>query len=721
MPLTDESILQENSGATSAQSTTIAPSLQAGTTAGSTVLVVIVGGISFSAVPTGFVLVEEVARSSSSAIRLYRKDSVAAAETSWTWTAVANSGFAWWAAEATDIAQDATFNVSAELDNGTTITDGATRSTGTTSPTYAQQTMALAFHGSYLSTTSSLQTGTWGSHTNDFVEVANQRSTVSGTGQQAGLSVSRKFLSTSATLECTATITGPSASEVGWGMVVALAAADSPVTLPLVFHTGFEYGTHGGLGAGGAVGAPKLADNATGTFGTGYLVQAGSARNGSYGLRVVQAGAAAYVQWSAGTGASFPLSQNTAVAGFSVKAVSSTGVVVLAELQPNVGTICQVVYDTTTSKIGVRWGSGGTVSYQSGTTAVGAWAWVDVRTTGWKTTTWHVDWQVEEGGVLTAQASPADLTGQTASVFSAFRLGGNLAQTVTADFDDLCLSNFAGAWPLTIHKVLGLTVDTGATPTLTGTSTNFSVFTANTTLAAWNATNARNAVDEVPPTISASSDGVCQTAVAASDYIEFPMAPPTLSDTEIITAVCMEAAMWGGTGSGSGTIGLRGWDGTTETVLLPTSVSWDPDSLTTPSATVPPWVRYQWNRVGGWTKTALDAACVRFGFSSDATPDMGMHVVYLEAAIRQAQAATVIGESGSVALEANVNPYTTGVRSLVTTTPSDQGTTLNWTDAGGPHTQPVAAASTDTQTLDAEAGEVTFQELVSENELPDRE
>jgi hypothetical protein len=715
-------IVQEQTGASTATGTSVVVSLPSGTAAGNAVVVVVACDHTVApTLATDFIL-DRAAKNSSmpEGFSVYSRPNVGASETSWTFTLSIASHFVWHCAE---VANLGSVDVTVAAANTGTLTDGATRSTGTTAANGYLDNLCVAVHA-LARVTGSGTLGSWSGQTADFAEVAEVAQDVAGPDESYGLAVSHRFNSgTFGPYESTATWAAGTATTVrGWAAMVVYGAADSQSTTPLVFHTGFEQGTHHGIASTLGIGVPKLSDGAIGTHGTSYLIQSGSARNGGYGLRIVQSAAAACVLWSATSAATaMPGSQGTLVAGFSVRPVSGSGVVALAEVAPIAGTICQVVYNHSTNKIGVRWGSGGTVAYQAGTTALDAWAWVDLRVSGFKTATWHVDWQLEESGVETLQSSPADLTSQTVSVLAQIRLGGNLAQTMTADFDDLCLSNFSGAWPLTIHKVLGLTVDTGGTPTLSGTSTNFSRFTANGTLAAIDAATAALLVDERPPVFSASSDGVCQTATAASDYIEFPMATYALGDAEIISAVCMEAAMWGGTGAGTGTVGLRGWDGTTETVLLPTSIVWDPDSATTGSSTVPPWVRYQWSRVGGWTKAALDAAAVRFGFSTDATPDMGMHVVYLAVAVRQAQAATVIGEAGSVALEANVNPYTTGVRSLVTTTPSDQGTTLNWTDAGGPHTQIVAAASTDTQTLDAGAGEVTFVELVSGNELPDRE
>jgi hypothetical protein len=96
------------------------------------------------------------------------------------------------------------------------------------------------------------------------------------------------------------------------------------------------------------------------------------------------------------------------------------------------------------------------------------------------------------------------------------------------------------------------------------------------------------------------------------------------------------ASLWGGTGSGTGTLGMRGWDGTAEVSFEEPGTSFDPDSLTTASATYPMWYSGMWGVGTRWTPTLLNAAALRVGFSTDATPDMGVSCVGLEVAVRQA-------------------------------------------------------------------------------------
>jgi hypothetical protein len=705
--------VHENSGTiTRAGGTTSVTVSLAGTdstTAGNVAVVFITSQVNLAA-PAGW----SADKSINNTLWAYTSPELTAGETSWnfTYTSAGSIAFSWYVAELSGIDPAVPLEVTASA--GANIGDGGTASTGTTPQSAALDVVVFAVFE--VQQAAGTETQSWDSYTNGFEELVDIAPGFAGAWQ---LAVARKSVSgQTGQFSSTATLATTASSSLVNAMVVSYLAANSPIVAPLAHFLGFEWGTIGG--ANSATGVTNMMGaaltNTTGTWNTNYLIQAASDRASGYGLRVARSAVAAYVR--AGN-----LAVKSASFGFNVRVVSATGTVVVAEVANDLGSVvrAQLLYDSATSQFGVRCGTTGTTSWQSGTTATNTWVWVDLRVKC-TTTTWRAEWRLETGaGVYTDQAA-AELTGQSAgNTFHVLHLGSATAHTVTADFDDVCLSAFYAAYPLGPHEVRLLTVDPAGTPTLSGTSSNFNVFTANTTLAAWNATNARNAVDEVPPTISASADGVCQVNLAASDYIEFPMQNPTLAADEIISGVRELAAMWGGTGTGTGTVGIRSWDGTTETTLIAASVSYDPGSPTAVSSTEPYWQCAMWPMPNGWTAAKLAAAALRFGFSTDATPDMGAHVLYLEYATRKATTTTVVGEAGGVTLESNVNPNTTGVRSLVTTTPSDQGTTLNWTDAGGPHTQSVAAASTDTQTLDAEAGEVTFIEVVSENEDPDRE
>jgi hypothetical protein len=725
LPLSADDFVQESSGSNSrpagSTSLVIDPTTGSnpgwtGTTAGNTLLLIITSQVGLTT-PAGF----SADKSNASLLWVYSKSEVAAGETSWTVTFSAlgaTAGFSWYVAEVAGVDPAVPLEVSATAAGGP-LANGATLSSGTTPQSAALDVVVLAAFAVQQAVGS--ETQSWSGYTNDYEELADVASNVAGAHQ---LAVARKVVSgATGQFETTATLATSASTAPTKALIVAYRAANSPIVAPLTHFLGFGWGTHGGLSSHSGVTnmMGTVLGGAVGTWGTNHLIQAASARSSGYGLRIVQSGSAAYVRTGDLGGINGVKSGSF---GKNVRVVSATGTVVVAEIANNAATLtfARLMYDTSTSKFGVRCGTTGTIQWQSGTTALNTWVWVDFRVKV-NTTVWRVEWRIETAADTYTGQTAAELTGQDGgNGFQCLHFGANAAQTVTADFADVCLSTYYAAYPLTPHQVRLLTVDPAGTPTLSGTSTNFSVFTANGTLAAWNAVNARNAVDEVPPTVSASADGVCQTAVAASDYIEFPMAAPTLADDEIVAGVRMLAAMWGGTGTGTGTVGIRSWDGTTETTMIDTSVSYDAGSPTAVSSTEPRWQCAMWPSTNGWTQAELDALALRFGFSTDATPDMGVHVLYLEYATRKAVAGTVVGEAGGVALESNTNPNTTGTRSVTLDTPADQGATLNWSVGGTPDSQAVAASSSHTETLDAaDAAQVDYVEVVSENELADRE
>lgn len=673
MPLSADNVIHENTG-TTASGTSHVVSLAGtdSTTAGNTVLVF----IATTSDPTnsGFVQAKV-----STNLQVLVKSDTAAAETSWTFTTVGTVTTAWYVVEMSNV--DLVEPLDASASNTGSVGNGGTLSTGTTGLNAGLSTVEFAMFGGGGHASSS-----WAGYTNGFTEAAD----VSATSTTLGLAVARKFTDgTTGTFESTATLSTSSGASATYALMVVFRAADSPVVAPLHILAGMEWGTHGGAAAPGSA---SMFGGTTapigGTWGTNYLVQAASARNSSYGLRIVHSASWNYVpigSFSSKTSATF---------GLDVRVVSATGTVVVAQ----VGSNFYLLYDSSATKFGMRCGSTGTVSWQSGTTALNTWVWIDVRVKS-STSTWHAEWRIETGtGVYTDQAA-ADLTGQSAgSTMPGFIAGANgTNQTMTADYDNIVISTFYVAYPLGPHQVKLLTVDPAGTPTISGTTTNFSTFASNGTLTAWNATTARNAVDEVPPTVSASADGVVQTTTAASDYMEFPMATYTLGPTEFVNGVRMLAPLWSGAGAGAGDLAIRGWDGTVETALA-TASAITPGSPTAVSSTAPVWRCGMWQSTNGWTQAELDAAALRVGFSGDATPDMGVSAVYLEVAVGQTRTMPLFGTMASV----QEDPTRLGAVSVTMTAPdAGASSSLYYEENTSPTTVPVTAGTTTTQQINA--------------------
>jgi hypothetical protein len=726
VPLGVDNVVQENwGGTTGADSTTAAVSLPSGTTAGNTLLAAVTCDsipATFT-LPSGWIKDLDTGSSNHPPVLFCRKppDLVGAGETSWTFTNSSALKWAWYVKEVTGLDPADPLDTSvATFSSAGTGGSPVTRSTGTTPANSGLDTMQLAVFqaGSSVNTQAP---GTWAGYTNGFVEVAEVASTgtSAAAGQQA-LAIARKFSDGSATgpFECTGTYTPGGISDHAYGLLVAYRSATSPVANPLTWQLGFEHGTHNGL-ASSTFGTPVQAAN-VGTVGTDIIVQASSARNSAYGCRIVASAAARYLALSGGFG--MPTTTKNLTTGCDLRVVSGTGTVVVAEWAPNPGTILQLVYDVSGTRYGLRWGSGGTVSWQAGTTALNAWVWVDVRMTGVTTATWHADWTLETGaGTYTAQSSPADLTGQTAAAaVGSWRVGGNLSQTVTLDVDNMVASVYGSAYPLGPHVLTAVKVDPAGTPVSSGTVGNFALVTSNATgsaLTAGTLTSARDAIDELPPTISASSDGIVQTTTAGTDYLEFPLTSLTLGPTDVINGARLLACLISTTGAGSGNLGIRGYDGTAESSLV-ALVGVTPGSSTTVGNTIPPWTTAMWSPVNGWTQARLDAATLRIGFSADATPDMGVHAVYLEVAVGQTKTRQLFGTSAT----AEQDPNRLATMSTTVTEAADLGATLRWTDTAGSGSQYVAASGSYTKQFDpAGPSSVSVVEVESDPEFTEGE
>lgn len=693
MPLAAEDFVQENWGTTSrpAGSTSVDVPLTGGnnpggigTTAGNTVLIVITSQVGLTT-PSGF----SADKSINGTLLAYSRSDIPAGETSWTFTygsAGATIAFSWYVVELSNVDPAVPLEVSA-TGSDSTMANGDTLASGTTPQSAALDTVVFAAFE--VQQAAGSETQSWSGYTNEFEELVDFAPDAAGAWQ---LAVARKFV-TGATgqFSTTATLATSAATTSAHALIVAYRAVGSPITTPLTHFVGFEWGTHGGINSHGGITnmLGSLITNVSGTWGTNWLIQAASARNSNYGLRIVQSGAAAYVQignLNGMPGCAF---------GLDLRVVSATGTVVVASL----GTYVYILYDSSASKFGVRVGSSGTVSWQSGTTALNTFAWIAVRLK-LTSSTRRAEWSIEEAGVVTEQ-NPAELSGQTITTLAnaTLQAGASTAQTMTADYDNVCLSAYYAAWPLGPYEVRLLVPDTAATVTYSGTPGNFAIVASNATSTALagsagaiTTTGVAGRLDEVPPTVSAAADGVVQTATAASDYLQFPMADPVVADDEVIDGVRMLAALISTTGAGAGNLDIRSWDGTTETVLGAVAAL-TPGAPTAFSATAPRWLTAMWPMANGWTEARLAAAALRVGFSGDATPDMGAEVLYLEYATRKAKTIPVFGGTDPLRVEQQTNPNTGGIRALYAYTPAGQTATLTYEVNGTPTSVSVPANS----------------------------
>lgn len=646
MTLSASNIIQDAVG-NGASSTNHTVTLPGGTTAGNTIIVMgAATGLNPFTAPTGTGWVLDASLTGGTFVS--RLTNVGAGVTSWVFSTGSTATTSWYVAEVSGLDDDP---LDAQASSLNTLANGGTLTTATPT-TVGRSTIAIS---GYSTDAAATFTHSWSGQTGGFSEV-REVSTVSLQGMCASIA----FASDTQVYSTTATLatTDPAASCEG--MVVTYREKGTPIVAPLFMMGGFEWGTHGGGGntlTNGTLGLFNHSLAPVGTWGTNYLIQAGSARNSAFGLRVVQSAAAAYVRF--GTSAF----NYVGTIGMNVRVISGSGVVVVAECITGAVRPFQLVYDVTATKFGVRCGTTGTIQYQSGTTALSTWVWIDLRYNA-SGTTWKTDWRIETAANTYTDQTQATLAGQVPTQAMVLNLGSNTSQTVTIDFDDVVVSQYSKPYPLGPHEIKVLKVDPAGTVTLSGTTGNFQTFTANGTLAAWNATTARNNIDELPPTVSASADGFAQTTIAASDYVEIPMETYTLGVKEVIAGVRMYASLWATSAGGVCTMGIRGWQGVAETVLTAIGTAFNPGQPTAYASTTPVWRVAMWPSAGGWSQAKLNAAAVRFGFATDISP--GLSAVYLEVAIAKTKTVPLFGTMAT----AEVDPNLLGIISIDVTAPA---------------------------------------------------
>ena len=693
MPLSASDILQFNSGGLTADGNA---TLGAGTTAGSTLLLIL--GIGPATLgtnpPTGFTPVNgDQPVFASQKIHIFHKSNVGAGETSWAIDLFAAAAIWWAVLEIQNI--DVTVPVDVKVATSQTTASGTTQTTGTTPTSTSYDTIAIAVHSAYNSASSTVPT--WSGQTGGFTELLDQGQASGATA--IGGAVSVKL---SQSLEAFSSTGTASATYGLGGTCVVYTATGAKKNADVAVCFGGEIGTAAGLNTGAANCAPV--DAMTGS----PAIVASTPRSGSYCLELSSSAAAENVQWTNGESIGLvPMTPawpfTRIVARVSVRFPSSlpAGDVDLfaAGSGASAALSCaQVRFRVASSKLGltVQGGAaGGTEQLSATTVAADTWYDLDVRFDQ-TATTWTADWRLD--GVDQTQASKS---GEAAAQAPAIVVAGwTTSATATVRYDDIIISKNAGHYPLGDFQVLPVTVDPAGTVTLGGgaISTDFETFTSNGTTAAWNATTARDAINEVPPTIGASADGLCQVTIGAAEYVEIPMTSVTGPPDAAIRAVRWYFCGWAATTTAA-TIGFRDFDGTTESILYATAdPAFDADTAN------PAWVCRMARRApvtGGppaWTQAKLDALVARVGFSGDATPKIGVHAVIAEVAV---QSSTTMGLFGDLAIQ-QLDPDSGGVLGVtVDTNVTGHGAELYYEESGSPTTTPVAADTSHVETIDA--------------------
>lgn len=686
MPLSVDNIIQSNTGGfdgTSGNAT-----LPVGTAAGSTVLIFATnatggtGSPSYQLTASGFTQVTGLQGADGTrkvAPRVFAKKNVSAGETSWA-LSLSPSGqqVAWVALEVTGIGVDplnewfvepGLGNVEYQSGNVTTVTSRSTVQSG------CYDVLVFALHAARSNDTT---VPTFSGQTNGFTELV-ESSQVNATNA-VGMAVSYAPSLVLSTFESTATLSPASPASA---TIVAFYADGAKFAPNIDVMSGAEFGTATSI----TNGAGSVGGNGAAPFNTAVgspAVVTTNPRSGTYCFELSAAAATESLDWTAaGSLAIFaPTTGYPIVERLHVYFPTSlpSGDVELASVEAgSLANGVTVWYRTASQKIGVKIGTGAE-QLSDATVAANTWVGIDLRYDP-RTTTHLCDWQVDydsldgTGPVTQTQASTS---GMTAADVSTVRIGWTSARTATVRYDDIVVSKSWGTYPLGDLRILPLGPDPAGTPAVVGTEANFKVYTSNGTMGTWNAANARGALDEIPPVVGASSDGIAQVTNDTNSYAQVPLDSFTAAPTNVLRALRWYVALWAASGTAA-QLEIRSHDGAAET-LIAVNADHGQDS----SALL--WACHMQRDQSDstfyqLTQAKLDAMVLRMGWSADAAPDIGIHNVLAEVAYQPATVIQIMsGEGDAFKVFVRQDPVSAAVASyLLDTTAADRGATLTWT------------------------------------------
>lgn len=691
MPLTVDSIVRQNSGGVAAATSgaPVAVSLAGGETteAGNTLFVFLSTGNdqTFSSTPpSGWAHIQGTS-ASDAGIRMYLRgpsQGLAAGESSWNFTPVSGTAgpVRWTVWEIENVVSSATVTDILDVESGIpSITTSGTTAVDSTSLSSTYDGLAVSAHVSY----NPSGTDSWGSHTGGFVEVIEGAQSNGGTGNVT-LSLSALHVDQlgtyGATATCSRTLTG---SNVGVAYTMVINAADARHAANLRLIDGAEHGLITGNTVTGLANN-KLAESAT----AGVSVSATAARSGTYGWLYSSTSAACNSIHYNGTQL-VPFSGVKSVWRLHFRLPTLPGADAELWVLRDIGAAALITlrFIDSSDKIGLKVGSGTEVVSDSTITA-NQWVGVDIRA-DLLTTTHAVDWRIDYNASLTdttgsVAQTQATATGSANPTLGSIRRGWTTSITATMHFDDFAASAEGAHYPIGDLRVLPCKVDPAGTVTVSGTTTNFGVMTNNGTVAAWNATNARNAVDDIPPDLSATRDAAVAVLAHATDYIEFPIETVDMAAQQVnVRGARAIVCLWAASATAA-TMRLSAAENGTLISGAGTSEA-DPNADNTAT---PVWVQFMIRPSSGridWTQAKLDGLTLRFG-SNDATPDIGVDAFVVEVAVIKAQPEVLFGEaaSGEAYAEAHRDPDTQGLVGFTVTIPSGKSVTVDYEVDGSP-------------------------------------
>lgn len=733
MALSNDNIIQSQSGSFEGASGTV--SLPAGTTAGSLVLIVATShsgagssGLELSA-SGGAGSFDELSHTAITGANhvhcnIYAQKNVAASESSWTLTTGSGSQQVNWKVYEFFGVGLATFgdgSVSyAQTDGNQSLDAGPTVASFTTAsvPPVSNNTVTNCYDALAIAVFGATSTSTTIPAISGYTDSYWEEAQVTSANGSTGTSMAVAFRALQEVGEFTATASvSPSAYMTAAHVVLYADAGKWVPRYDLI--AGMEFGTATGLTSGSTAtvgGTPLASAPFDGSTGSPAIVSTFK-RSGNWALKLTAAAGICNVtntcpaapgrgtlggQGDFSSGANMPLVERrhfyfdtslpaADVELFSVEAGSLANGVVIRFVQAS-------------GKIGVKIGTG-TEVLSDAAVSVNTWVGIDWRYDP-TTTTHKFDWQIDYDSLDTTTGpvpqTQVTKTAMTAAFVSLSRTGWTASRTATVYYDDFAWSFAARLYPIGDVRILPLGPDQTGTPTITGTTTNFQTYASNGTGTAWNANTARAAIADIPPVIGASSDGIMQVTAASGDYVTIPMETYTAAPLYSPRAARWYVAGWAASTSVA-TCNIRSYDGANAMMDLSNvgagangALDHNLDSSNLIWLCAMERDSQSMGTFHQMTQTRLDALALRFGYSTDATPDVGIHCVLAEVAI---QPATIIGvldaEDGAFKTYVRQDPVSYAVQSYQIATPSgSRGATLYWTVDGVDSSQYVGPNTT---------------------------
>lgn len=378
--------------------------------------------------------------------------------------------------------------------------------------------------------------------------------------------------------------------------------------MALVGMDGYEHGVSTtGLWTSG-----NLYSNYFVAAGSAPTVTAAAARSGGYGLRF-GSDAARSTTWLLHAGTSTQI----IVASFYMRPNTASVADIPFMFEFDSGARYVYVRTTAAGKVFLECNGISSSGDSSNSIAANTWSRVDIRITT-TASPWTIDWQLD--GTAQTTFSPAE--GTTTRVLTSMGPRSSSA-SIQQDFDDIVWSTTSGDYPLGQYRVLPLAPNASGAHNLDASPSSFFFgFSGAGVALETGETALYGYMDDAP--LNGSSDYLYITGAPGSGQYAEIQFESTFESGDAAAVNLLESVRQGTAGGSTYTSKI--YDGTSEgtarSALDPNTTTeevYRSVFVTAPSG-------------GAWTSTKVNAATARFGYTTDASPEIRVYAARLEAA-----------------------------------------------------------------------------------------